>query len=180
MHTASVSSSSLRNGRVAALQSQLCGVSTTRRRSGIPDLDFSKDDLNRYNAATSLAELARLGSRQLRPAEAAHLELTLAAKILELTSYRPFEMDWEDCRFVRRQLQCHTGALTPENRAMLRRMCKGAAVRLILYGHLGRTRELIWPSLYPGVLLRLAFRMLMPSTLRRHILRFSGRATFFK
>lgn len=180
MHSGSVSSSSLRNGRVAALNSQLSSISACRRRGNLPDLAFPKEALEECNAAGTLMEIFRIGSRGLAPAEVGHLELALSAKILELTSYRPFELDMEDCRFIRRAIQKHMNSVTVENRAMLRRMCNGAAVRMIMQGSYQRANELVWPGLYPGVVLRLGFRLMTPSALRRHILRLSGRATFFK
>ena len=180
MHTASVSSSSLRNGRIAALYSQLSGLSAKRRRGNRPDLEFAKDMLAECNKAASMQEVLRLGSRGLATEEVRELELKLAGKILELTSYRPFELEVEDCRFVRRQLHKRLDDLTAENRAMLRRMCNGAVVRMLLHADFRRAGTLVWPTLYVGVLVRLCFRLATPVAVRRYILRSTGRAAFFK
>ena len=180
MHTASVSSSSLRNGRIAALQSQLSAISAKRRRGKLPDLAFGKETLGEYNRAATITDLLQLGSRQLRHDEIRYLELAFAAKILELASYRPFELDVEDCRFIRRQFLRHMGDVTEENRAMLRRMCNGAVTRMLVQANFRRAAALVWPGLYPGVFWRLAFRLMAPVALRRFVLRSSGRATFFK
>lgn len=180
MHTGSVSSASVINGRVSALNSQLAGISAMRRRQGQPDLTFSKEVIAEYAAAGSLERIFRIGARQLRPAEVDHLEVTLAAKLMELTSYRPFELDLDDCLFIRRAFARHGAALTAENRAVLRRMCSGAAARMVAAGQLRRAMILVRPWRYAGVVSRLAFRTLTPPALRRFTLRATGRATFFK
>ncbi len=180
MHTGSVSGASVINGRVSALNSQLAGISAMRRRRQRPDLTFSKQAITDYTAARSLERIFRLGARQLGPVETDHLEVSLAAKLLELTSYRPFELDLDDCRFIRKAMDKHGAALTPENRAVLRRMCSGAAARMAAAGQRRGAMTLVRPWRYAGVLSRLAFRTLLPPALRRFTLRVTGRTVLFK
>ncbi len=175
MHADSISSSSVANGRIAALSSELASISSLRRREGKPDLTFSKDALMEYVRAELLERLFRLGARQLTRPETDHLEIAVAAKLLELASYRPFELDLGDCRFVRRALIKHIGEVTPANRSALRRAWSGTAARLLSKARFREAKALVQPQLYPEVLSRVAFRKLTPQALRRLIQRSIGR-----
>lgn len=180
MHSHSISGASVANGRIAALSSELASISALRRRRRQPDLTFSKDSIREYVKANSLEKMFRLGARQLTRAETDRLEIALAAKLLELTTYRPFELDLEDCRFIRRALLKHIGKLAPVNRAALRRTWSGAAARLVSKARFREAKALVRPQLYPEVLSRVAFRKLMPQTLRRVIQRSIGREVHLK
>jgi glycosyltransferase involved in cell wall biosynthesis len=167
MHGDSVSSRSLRNGRLMSLFSQLGALSAIRRRKGGFDLSFPKDDIPAFiEAANSLAELVALAARSLSQEEVDHLEIAIGAKLLELSSYRPYEPDIEDCRFIRSAFRKHSDKLRFENQAALARSLCGTAARLL---HRGRIREagaLVDLRHYPATLGRLAFRALSPPALR--------------
>jgi glycosyltransferase involved in cell wall biosynthesis len=159
MHNASVSSSSVSNGRVGAVYSQLAAISAVRRRSGRTDLTFSKETAARYRALTSLAEIFKLGCYDLAPSEKEHLEIALAAKLLELADYRPFELELADCQFIRRALAKSTAILNARNRAELRRLASRAAARLLSKGLLKEAVAVAAPSEYPTVAARLLKRI---------------------
>ena len=180
MHAASVTSASIINGRVSALSSQLAALSALRRRAGRPDLAFPKEANKDYVAARSLDGIVRLGTRQLDPAEADWVEVATAGKLMELSSYRPFELDLEDCRFIRGAVDRHAGMLKPRNQTLIRRMCAGAAGRLASKGRLEEATALIGPRFNLGVATRVAYRRLVPRTMRLGVLRVTGRGTPFK
>ena len=180
MHPDSVSSTSVLNGRISALNSQLAAISALRRRQGLPDLEFSKGSIGEYLAAASMQNIFGLGARDLSTPEADQLELSLAGKLMELASYRPFELDLEDCRFIRTAMQKHAGKLAPANRSMLLKMCSGAAVRLIGNAEFNKAMALVQPRLYAGILTRLAFRTALPRSTQRAIYAAVGRESFFK
>ncbi len=159
MHPQSISSRSVHDGRVMALGSQLAAISATRRRGHQPDLQFSKSAIRSYKDADSLEALFRLGAEGLHARERDRLEIALSAKLLELTSYRPYELDMADCRFIRQALLKHLASLTPVNRAAVIRMCSGAAARLVGKRQFKLAHALAQPGQYPHVLGRLAFRM---------------------
>ncbi len=167
MHAQSVSAASIVNGRVAALNSQLAGISELRRRGGLADLEFPKERGAEYVRARSLQAIFEVGARQLTDAETDHLEIALAGKMVELTSYRPFELDIDDCRFIRRAMLRRADGLTPANLTMLHRMSSGAAARLAGRGRLKEAAALVAPRLYLGVLGRIVFRTLGLRSLRR-------------
>ncbi|MBV9655729.1 MAG: glycosyltransferase family 2 protein [Acetobacteraceae bacterium] len=180
MHENSISSRSVVNGRIVALSSELAGISALRRRHGQPDLTFRKEGLREYLQAESLERIFRLGARQLTRTETDSLEISLAAKLLELTSYRPFELDVGDCRFIRRALVRHIGRLVPANRSTLRRMWAGTAARLLSKARFREAKALAAPQLYPEVMSRVAFRTLTTHGVRRSIRRFAGREISLK
>jgi glycosyltransferase involved in cell wall biosynthesis len=175
MHSASVSSRSIVNGRIAALSSQLAALSIMRRRTGRPDLCFTKDAAARYHAAESLANIFSLGCEGLSRNEVDQLEISLAGKLMELTSYRPYELELADCRFIRLAMQKHEGRLARANRATLARARSGTAARL---AHEGRFREaaaLISPIQYPSTAAHLAVRAVASPALRGRLRRVIGR-----
>ena len=180
MHANSVSSASVHNARVSAAHSQLAAISALRRRRGKPDLAFEKQSLAEFNGANSLGEVFALACRGLAPAEQDRLELSLASKMVELTSYRPFELETADCRFIQSAVRRQNGLLSPANRKALGRHLCSAAARMAARGSVRKAHILLQPRLYPGFLGRLAARTLMPRGAFRRARQLTGRATFHK
>ncbi len=158
MHSTSISGSSIGNGRTMALSSQLAAISALRRRTGRVDLTFPKEAIPRYRAAASLAETFELGCRGLTPSEIEHLEITIAAKLLELADYRPYEIELADCRFIRTALAKGMRTVSPTNQKELTRMTLRAAARLLRKGFIKEAFIVVPPLLYPRAAGRLAKR----------------------
>jgi glycosyltransferase involved in cell wall biosynthesis len=158
MHSDSISGSSVSNGRTQALSSQLAAISALRRRVGRTDLTFTKEAVERYRAAASLTEIFKLGCHGLTPSEAQHLEIALAAKLLELADYRPYELELEDCRFIRRALAKTMHIANRKNRAELTRLTLRAAARLLRKGLFKEASTVVPTSHYPSAAARLAKR----------------------
>jgi glycosyltransferase involved in cell wall biosynthesis len=167
MHTQSISSSSVLNGRIGALSSQLASISAMRRRSGQPDIAFRREALQRYREAHSLPAIFALGSRGLNAPEIVHLKIAMAAKMLDLASYRPYELDVDDCRLIGEALSQYGDRLRAEDRAMLVRQTSGAAARLAQNGMLGAASALLSVRTYPSAMARLAYRLFVPRPVRR-------------
>src|SRR5262249_28725734 len=123
IHPGSICSRSMVACRIGALSSQLAAISAMRRRSGRPDLAVPKQMEASFLAARSAERILGLGSPGLAPHEIAHLEIAMAGKMLELTSYRPYELELSDCRFIRGAMRKHGGRLSAVNRAALARSC---------------------------------------------------------
>ena len=119
MHGESVSAKSVLNGRIAAVSSQRAAISERRRRMGAADLDFPKSTLATYRAAEGLGAIVELAAADLSVDEAIYLRLAAAAKLLELSSYRPYRMTSRDRATIRRYLEAHFGALTRTNRVWI-------------------------------------------------------------
>jgi glycosyltransferase involved in cell wall biosynthesis len=100
IHADSISGRSVLNGRVMAYGSQLAAISARRRRSGQPDLAFSSEGVSAYKAAKSLAGMFELASTVLSPGEATWLRVAVSVKMLELASYRPYELESDDLDFI--------------------------------------------------------------------------------
>ena len=158
MHGASISGSSVANGRIMALSSQLAAISALRRRTGVVDLTFPEEAIRHYCAVASLAEIFKLGCRGLSPAEIDHLEIALAAKLLELADYRPYELELADCRFIRVALAKRMRSANPKNKAELTRLTLRAAARLLRQGLFKEAFAVVPTTQYPGAAARLAKR----------------------
>jgi glycosyltransferase involved in cell wall biosynthesis len=158
MHNASISGSSVSNGRTQALSSQLAAISALRRRTGRTDLTFPKEAVERYRAASSLAEIFKLGCHGLTPSEIEHLEIALAAKLLELADYRPYQLELGDCRFIKTALAKKMQTANARNRDELTRLTLRAASRLLHKGLLKEAYAVVPTSQYPRAAARLAKR----------------------
>jgi hypothetical protein len=136
MHSKSISGRSIINGRIMALNCQLAAISAQRRHEGRNDLSFGRAAIGEYQQAETLTNIFKVGSRQLEPFEADYLGVAVAAKLLELTAYRPYELELDDCHFIRQAREAPK-ALGPNNVKELRRLHAGAAARLLTTGYFG-------------------------------------------
>jgi glycosyltransferase involved in cell wall biosynthesis len=163
MHTGSVSGRSIVNGRIMALGSQLAGLSALRRRKGRADLHFPKEAITEYRKARTLSKLWELGKRQLDDDEAGYLRIALAGKLLELSSYRPYELEFGDCQFIRDALH-ELGRLPNANRKDLGHLYARAGARLLIGRRFREVAALIPPRLYLPMIMRVILRLLPAST----------------
>ncbi len=180
IHGRSITGMSVLNGRVSALNSQLAGISALRRRAGREDLAFPRSALAECLGARSLEGIVRVGSRGLDPAEAALLAPAVCAKLLELSSHRPYELDMEDCGYIRDTLVRALPEMTASSRAVCTRMLSGTAARLLAEGKGAAALRLAPLRLYPLVVARWALRAGMPLGVRRMVRRMGGRAVLAK
>ena len=158
MHDASISGSSINNGRTMALSSQLAAISSLRRKAGRVDLSFPQEAIPRYQAARSLAEIFQLGCQDLTPAEIEHLEIAIAGKLLELADYRPYELQLTDCSFIRAALRKTMCSANLENQAELTRLVLRAAARLLNKGLVREAFVLVPTSHYSKAMARMVTR----------------------
>jgi hypothetical protein len=173
LHAGSISSASLANGRVMAVQSQLAALSALRRRAGIADIDVSAAATAARLRGSGLAALVALAARDLSAEEASRLEIMVAAKLLETAAYRPYEIEAEDARFIAAAVARHGAALRPANRAVLARSLAGTAARLLHHGHLHAALALR-PGRPDAVAARLVTRLLLPPAARGALRRWRG------
>ena len=169
VHTRSISSASIINGRIMALSSQLAGLSALRRRTGRTDLHFPKEAIREYRNAQTLSKLWEIGKRQLDDDEARYLRIALASKLLVLTAYRPYELEFSDCQFIRGALD-ELSRLPHPNRKDLSRLYARAAARLLISGRFREMATLTPPWLYLPMIIRAVFRFL-PASMRDFLAR---------
>ena len=167
LHSGSISGKSLKNGRIMALSSQLSALSYLRRQEGKADISFQQSDYRRLNEnADSLESLYQLACAKLETDEQASLKMTLSAKVLELTGYRPYEVARSDCEFLRTAALESLSLVGRENRAFLVRRYSGTAARLFHKGLYKEARALIWPALLIPTLYRYLLRVVFPPMFR--------------
>ena len=155
VHTASISSSIV-NGRVMAIGSQLGALSALRRRAGGVDIAFAKELPGALKSAATLEVMIGVATPLLNADEVAHLRIAAAAKLMELARYRPFEIDAGDCAFIRAALH-HARALTSANQREVDWYVTVTAARLIRKGKFGEALALTPPRSLPKAAARVLF-----------------------
>ncbi len=169
----SVSSKSIINGRVQALSSQLAAISAVRRRSNHPDIAFPRGVIHDYHAAVTLSEMVRIASAQLTADERSHLAIAASEKLLQLSTYRSYEMELSDCHFISASYERGRPALSEENRRQIAVRLSGAAARLLLQGRVKAGLALCPPTLYLSMAARAFGQFVLPAsvweTLRRQL-----------
>ena len=154
VHSGSISASSIVNGRLMALCSQLAALSAYRRAAGLRDIALPAKP--RWREATHLAEMVAQAASDtgLSLDEQRHLRIASAAKLMELAGYRPYELDARDCSFIARALEKDAAGLTLENLADLAKMQSATAARLLRQGYVRRAMTISSIRLMPQTLLR--------------------------
>jgi glycosyltransferase involved in cell wall biosynthesis len=165
IHPASISGASIVNGRIQAISSQRAAISARRRAANRPDLDFSEKSLEDPKAGQAIARMVEVAAADLDNEERCWFEIAVAAKILELAAYRPYEIEPADCDFIGRAVGHALDERTIASRANLRRQRAGTAARLASMGRLGDALKLIGPSQYPAFAMRYLARSILPSSM---------------
>lgn len=151
-HAGSVSGASVQHGRRLAIWSQLAALSAQRRQAGRPDItlppweagDAPPDD----PLFLQVVRLTRVCG--LDRDESVWLAQAVAAKMVELAGYRPFELELSDCRFVAKALASARQGAAPSNASDLRRHRAATAARLLRGGRLPDALALargLWPEM---------------------------------
>jgi glycosyltransferase involved in cell wall biosynthesis len=107
IHSNSITSGSLNNVRAGAVSSQLGAISARRRMQGSKDLVFSDRRAKKMQAMDSLAKMVAFSSEGLAPDERSFLEVSTAAKMMELRVYRKFKFQTSDKYFILQMLLRH-------------------------------------------------------------------------
>lgn len=160
IHAESVTSASVLNGRISAVSSQRSGIASMRRRAGRPDLLFPKSFLAECQAARSLEAIVHAGARDLDEEEAERLAASTCAKLIEFVNYRPYKLEMEDCRFIRRTLTRVMPHMEQDSRQWCRVMLSKTATSLVISGDLSLAARLSTLRLVPVVFARLCQRSL--------------------
>lgn len=147
VHAASISSSIV-NGRIMAVGSQLGALSALRRRAGREDLAFPRELHATLRAAVTMDKMCAVAARDIDVSEAQHLRIAAAAKLMELARYRPYELDASDCAFVRSSLP-QAKVLPRPNQKEIDWYVTVTAARLVRKGLLAEALALTPPQNYP-------------------------------
>ena len=153
----SISNSSIINGRIQSLSSQLAAISAMRRRSNLPDIVFPRSAIRDYQGAVTLREMTQVAAAQLPADEAAPLcAIAASEKLRQLATYRSYELELSDCHFISASYERGHRALSLQNqRDIAAAAISGAAARLLLRGQFGiRITLSVHAPLYPSMILR--------------------------
>lgn len=178
-HAGSVSGQSVINGRIMSISSQLTALSTLRRTRGEPDIIFRKDSLAIYREAGTLAAMVDIAMAQLNADERRHYEVAVAAKLMELTAYRPYEVETSDCEYIGQIARRGLDHIPEPNRGLLQRHISGTAARIAAAGRWRDARRMLPAALYPGFSARTLARVALPDRLWR-LIRRGGLDTMYK
>lgn len=162
IHSGSVSSASIRNGRVAAKYSQLSAVSYRRREMNVEDICFEKADLDILNEKVNFSQVISYKIEDLSEEERRYLSVASAAKLAELATYRPYVLPVDDCRQLGSMLK-DLSSLPGDQRAMIRR---SQAEVLRQYIDAGRWRQVLAFKFPFAVYVRLPKRYLWKMRMR--------------
>lgn len=160
IHANSVSGKSVLNGRVQAINSQLAALSHRRRMNNLPDLTFPSGRMARFMEAKSLPRLMAIAEEELYPQELPQFRLAVAAKLLELESYRPYHLDSEDRLLIKKSLVEHAALLEPYDRQFLKRRQAKYVMTRVTKGDVTAASQFIRMPLLPP-LSALVFHFIM-------------------
>lgn len=169
VHSGSLTSSSYVNAKVGALTSQLSAISAARRRSGRTDLDFPAGRLAVYRAASTLEALIEVGGQGLDPKEQAYLRIAVPAKLVEMSNYRLFEFDIEDCRFARNVWRESREMLSRPRRKWLSGFYSKTSVRLARKRRWRAAMVLTPLPLLPKVAAQLLYQVVVPDAFQTKV-----------
>ena len=100
----------------------------------------------------------------------------VAAKMLELTSYRPDDCDADDCQFICDIARKGFGHLPTGNQALLKRRIAGCAARIASEGCVTDAMKLLPASLYRSFAARYVSRRALPASISERLRRGGTRA----
>lgn len=179
-HANSVSSTSIVNGRIMAINSQLTGISEQRRRCGVSDLLFTKESLAEYKRVKTMRAMIEIAEQQLDATERAYYRNAVPAKLLELTAYRPYEIEESDCDFIGELARGGFPDLSSANRGLMQRRITGAAARIAAAGRMADARRMVPARMMTSFAPRYLLRATLPAPIRKHLRRGDTKASPFK
>lgn len=146
VHAASVSSASVHRGRVASAYAELSALSFQRRRDAALDIDFPADALDRMEELRGITEIVAHLELPLSRAEREHYRLSVAAKLLQNATFRPYLLEAEDCRFIAAAMPGLRARLNGAQRTRLGRAQSVVLWKLLKARRFGAARALRAPA----------------------------------
>lgn len=156
-HIGSISGSSVVNGRIMAIGSQLGGLAARRRATGAAEPHFADSLIPQLRGAGTLEAMCAVVGEMLAPHERARFRLSAGIKLLELSAYRPYEIERSDCAFIGAALR-DSPPVTAANAREMRWHVSQAAARLIKAGQVGTALLLAPVSLWPRAVVKSLWR----------------------
>lgn len=114
MHTNSISGGSVLNGRIMAVGSQLGAWAARQRIAGKKDPELNSDIIHRLRDAKTLDLMCKSLSPLIDAADMQHFRLAVGIKLLELSAYRPYEIEDSDISFISAAVESGKSLVLPE------------------------------------------------------------------
>lgn len=159
VHANSISGASSFRGRRMAVISQLTALSAIRRERGLSDLTFPLPTKMVPTRGDTIGEMVQKLRALLRDEEALRLPAMASGKLMELATYRPFELSSEDCAFVADAID-RANELPVHDCDRLRWYRSATAGRLLRAGRLREAQTLVGCSGLPKATARAAAHVL--------------------
>lgn len=158
-HTHSISGASIINGRIMAVGSQLGAFAARSRARREADSGFGDNLVPLLKKAGSLEAMCQKVETMVAETDRPQFGLAVSIKLLELTAYRPYEIEPSDCRYIADTVRAGLrSSLPPENRAEIEWHLGETAARLLRQGR-PRDAALLAPTrLWPKALAKAALR----------------------
>jgi glycosyltransferase involved in cell wall biosynthesis len=174
LNPSSISSKSIINGRRMAYCSQLVSISAMRRKNREHDLVFDERRIEECKKAVTLEDFCKYGGVGLTDNELLRLRIASSVKLLELVTYRPYELDQSDCRFIRSSIIDGRALMTKENRKLVRTDLVIAGIRLIVSWKMIEA-FLLTREMFPYMIFRVGLRVMLPEFIRRALKKIKNR-----
>ena len=169
IHSASLSSASIRNGRQQAVWSQLTALSDQRRQSGKPDIEFSPDLVKELRQHEELNDIVKEASKLTFPEELPWFTSAVAAKLIEMCYYRPYEPLPSDIRYILTAQKCDPSASSRQGYGIFQEGIISAGIRLLLLRRVRDAFQLVPLRQWPMLVGRAVFRGALSPVLRQKI-----------
>lgn len=154
IHAGSITSKSVRNARIGAINSQLAAISAVRRRTGQADLDFPRERVAACEVAGTVENMLEVVAKELARDEYEYLTLAVAAKLAESAGYRLHHLDREDCDFIRRTLSKSLHALSSENAEEIKERLIIVGTKMFYRRQFTELRKLLPPQVFAATIQR--------------------------
>lgn len=124
IHTSSISGTSVIEGRIQAVYSQLAAISAARYDLMMPDIQFDPGLLAKCRAAKTLAGMIEIFEPMLTPHEQRYLRSASVLKLVQLSGFRPYRLEKDDVRYLKEHANTKTLS-GRENRRTVRHALRG-------------------------------------------------------
>ncbi|WP_169742850.1 glycosyltransferase family 2 protein [Muricoccus aerilatus] len=154
IHAGSITSKSMRNARVGAINSQLAAISAVRRRTGQTDLDFPRERVAECEVAGTIEGMLQIVAKDLAKSEYEYLRIAVAAKLAESAGYRLHHLDLEDCDFIRTTLSGKLHAMSLENAGEIKERLIVVGTKMFYRRRFKELRKLLPPKIFAATIQR--------------------------
>nr|WP_242011764.1 glycosyltransferase family A protein [Acetobacter oeni] len=172
IHSGSISSGDIVSGRQQAVWSQLAALSEQRRRKDEPDISFSRDSFEAIRSCSDLDETISAAHELIDKNEYKWFDCAVAAKILEICYYRPYEPEKADIDIINTYEKLYPSISEYKGYDIFVSGKMSCAIRLIGDGRVLDALSLIGWLNMPVAVARASFRYLIPENYRKLIKRF--------